>query len=194
MGVDPNSVDISTNPPCSDIDDFEKSVSRQFAYFVRNARNIRLITDSSQKLKKKKDWALDPEFVAYNAAFNKWPAELPPDLQLSLPLDESPPSLTSHFVGNMHSHYHLGVVMLHRPQLVASKSFVTDSAWKQQMMTCYNSAKLLCRLQEAILNKFGLTGLLCMQRGINFTIYAILTCTMIHLVSALSSLTKHSKC
>ena len=46
------------------------------------------------------------------------------------------------------------------------------------------TAKILCRLQEAILGAFGLTGLLCMQRGINFTIYAILTCTMIHLVSS----------
>ena len=54
------------------------------------------------------------------------------------------------------------------------------------MNVCYNSAKILCRLQEGILANFDLTGLLVMQRGINFTIYAILTCVMLHLV-ALSS-------
>ena len=183
MGVDPKTVDVSTNPPCSDIDDFEKSLSRRFAYFLRNARNIRLITDSAHKLKKKKDWGLDPEFVANNVTFLRWPGELPPDLQLNLPLGDASPELASHFVGNMHSHYHLGIVMLHRPQLVASKSFANDKSWRQEMSQCYSSAKVLCRIQEAILDRFGLTGLLCMARGINFTIYAILTCTMVHLVS-----------
>lgn len=54
------------------------------------------------------------------------------------------------------------------------------------MTICYQSAKVLCRLQEALLAQFDMTGLLCMQRGINFTIYAILTCIMLHLI-ALSS-------
>lgn len=185
MGVDPKTVDISPNPPYSDMDEYEARLSRRFAYFVRNARNIRLITDSSQKLKKKKDWGLDPEFVAYNVAFNKWPSELPPDLQVPLPADGSPPQLPSHFVGNMHTQYQLGVVMLHRPQLVASKSFANDIAWRKEMLLCYTSAKTLCRLQEAVLQQYGSTGLLCMVRGINFTVYTILTCTMIHLVHTL---------
>ncbi|RAL60471.1 hypothetical protein DID88_000246 [Monilinia fructigena] len=47
-------------------------------------------------------------------------------------------------------------------------------------------SKLLCRLQEAVLHSFGLTGLLCMQRGINFTIYCVLTCTVLHLVAITS--------
>lgn len=42
LGVDPNTVETSTNPPGSDLDDYEKALSRQFAFFVRNARNIRL--------------------------------------------------------------------------------------------------------------------------------------------------------
>ncbi|KAL2444827.1 hypothetical protein ABEF95_017288 [Exophiala dermatitidis] len=186
LGVDPHSVDASTNPPCSDMDDFEKAISRQFAYFVRNVRNIRLITGVSHKLKKKKGWGLDQEFVAYNAAFKKWPDELPKDLQVVLPPNGGIPSLPSHFVGNMHSHYHLGVVMLHRPQLKASESFAADSQWRHHMSVCYNSAKVLCRLQEGILAKWDMVGLQCMQRGINFTIYAILTCIMLHLI-ALSS-------
>jgi hypothetical protein len=184
--VDPNSVDISENPPCSDLDEYEKAISRQFAYFVRNARNIRLISDTYIKLKKKKDWALDQEFVAYNKAFKKWPDELPSDFQLHLSPTGQVPHVPSHFLGNMHSHYHLAVIMLHRPQLKASESFGADSQWRYHMSVCYNSAKILCRLQEGILANFDLTGLLVMQRGINFTIYAILTCVMLHLV-ALSS-------
>lgn len=83
----------------------------------------------------------------------------------------------------MHSHYHLAIVMLRRPQLSATQTYSTDGMWKQHMTACYNSAKVLCKLQEGILASFDLTGLLCMQRGINFTIYAILTCIMIHLIA-----------
>lgn len=53
------------------------------------------------------------------------------------------------------------------------------------MEVCYESSKKICRLQEAIFHTFGLSGLLCMQRGINFVIYTVLTCTMIHLVRLL---------
>jgi hypothetical protein len=183
MSVDPNSVDVSPNPPASDMNDFEASISRQFAYFLRNARNIRLITEVARKLKRKEDWGLDKELISYNVAFHKWPSELPKDLQVVMPPDGSKPKLSSHFVGNMHSHYHLGIVMLRRAQLTASEKFADDDTWKQHMATCYNSAKALCRIQEAILSKYDLVGLLVMQRGINFTIYAILTCVMIHLVS-----------
>jgi hypothetical protein len=184
FGVDPDTVDTRPDPPCCEIDDYEASLSHRWAYFVRNARNIRLMTDAAHRAKKKKkDWGLDSQIVAHNKAFNRWPDELPSDLQLSMPTDGSPPWLPTHFIGNMHSHYHLGIVMLHRPQLVASQSFAAGGDLKHHLSLCYNSAKILCRLQEAILGTFGLTGLLCMQRGINFTIYAILTCTMVHLVS-----------
>jgi hypothetical protein len=163
------------------VDEFERATSRQFAYFVRNVRNIRLITDVAIKLKKKKDWGLDQAFVAHNAAFKKWPDELPKDLQVVLPQNGAPPTLPSHFVGNMHSHYHLALLLLHRPQLKASGP--ESPQWRHHMNVCYDSAKVLCRLQEAMLAQFELTGLLCMQRGINFTIYAILTCIMLHLVA-----------
>lgn len=181
--VDIETVDINPNPPCSDLDPFEASISRQFAYFVRNVRNIRTIADTYHELRKTKDWGGHPKFVANNQTFDRWPDALPQELQLTLPADGSPPWIPSHFIGNMHSHYQLGRIMLQRPQLMASKSFAADSAWKQHMTSCYTSAKALCRLQEAIFAQFGLHGLLCMQRGINFTIYAILTCIMLHLVS-----------
>jgi hypothetical protein len=182
MSVDPNSVDISPDPPNANLNDFERSTSRQYAFFLRNARNIRLITELARKLKRKEDWAMDKEFISYNVAFRKWPDELPHDLRVNLPADGTAPMLQSHFIGNMHSHYHLGVVMLRRAQLTASEKFADDEAWRQHMSTCYRSAKILCRLQEAILTQHDMSGLLAMQRGINFTIYAILTCVMIHLV------------
>jgi hypothetical protein len=50
------------------------------------------------------------------------------------------------------------------------------------MVVSYNAAKMLCRLQEAVVGSFGLNGLQCMQRGINFTIYAVLGCIVLHLV------------
>jgi len=69
-----------------------------------------------------------------------------------------------------------------RPQLHAvSDSF--DGIWKQHMIACYSAAKNLCRLQEAVLKTYGLPGLLCMVRGLSFTVYSVLTCTMLHLVS-----------
>jgi hypothetical protein len=183
MGVDPNTVDISPNPPNADVDAFEQSISRQFVFFLRNARNIRLITDVARKASKKKDGALAKEIMAYNMAFHNWPNDLPKDLDIEMPSDGSLPVLQSHFLANMHQHYHLGIVMLRRPQLTASDKFAEDPAWKGHMSVCYNSAKILCRLQEAVLAQYGLTGLACMQRGISFTIYAVLTCVMIHLVS-----------
>jgi hypothetical protein len=187
MGVDPNSVDISPSPPHADVDAYEKSLSRQFVFFLRNARNIRVAGDVARRVSKKKDGALAKELMGYNVAFHKWPDDLPKDLDITMPSDGSPPILASHFIANMHSHYHLGMVMLRRPQLAASDKFAEDPAWREHMSVCYRSAKILCRLQEAILAQYGLTGLLCMQRGISFTIYAVLTCVMIHLVSQIQS-------
>ncbi|RMZ90664.1 hypothetical protein DV736_g2111, partial [Chaetothyriales sp. CBS 134916] len=183
MGVDPTTVDISPNPPHSDVDKFEAAISRQYAYFIRNARNIRLISDVSAKIKREKNWGLREELVAYNTTFHQWPKELPPDLSIAIAADGSKLILPSHFVGNMHTHYHLGIVMLRRPQFTAAKEFGKDSEWRKHMTVCYDSAKMLCRLQEAILSQFDLMGLMCMQRGINFTIYTILTCVMIHLIA-----------
>lgn len=165
------------------LDHYETERSRQFAYFVRNANHIRMMTDTYHKIKKQKDWGADPRFVQKNPLFADWLRTLPSDLQVNYPEDGAPPWLPSHFVGNMHSHCHLAIILLHRPQLVASQSF-TDGEWKIHFSLCYSSAKNICRLQEAILERFGLSGLLYMQRGINFAIYCILTCTMLHLVSA----------
>lgn len=182
-GVDPETVDMQPKSDIMSLDQFESDRSRQFSYFVRNACHIRIYTELYHKIKKQKDWGADPRFAESNPLFSDWFQSLPPDLQVTYPEDGSPPWLPSHFVGNMHSHCHLGIIMLHRPQLLASKSFAAGGEWKTHMTLCYSSAKCLCRLQEAIIGRFGLNGLRFMQRGISFTVYAILTCTMLHLVS-----------
>ncbi|CAG8019449.1 unnamed protein product [Penicillium salamii] len=181
-GVDPETVDMRPTLDIRGLDHYESDRSRQYAYFVRNAHHIRIITDIYHKVKKQKDWGADARFVQNNPLFADWLRTLPSDLQVNYPADGSPPWLPSHFVGNMHSHCHLAIILLHRPQLLASQSFAAGGEWKIHMSLCYSSAKSLCRLQEAILQRFGLSGLLYMQRGINFAIYCILTCTMLHLV------------
>ncbi|KAL4734640.1 hypothetical protein BDV11DRAFT_50741 [Aspergillus similis] len=184
-GVDPQTVNMQPELDVKNMDQFEIDRSRQYAYFVRNAHHIRILTDVYHKIKRQKDWGSNSKFVENNPLFADWLQSLPPDLQVNYPPDGSPPWIPSHFVGNMHSHCHLGIVLCHRPQLIASK-FPAGGNWKTHMSLCYSSAKCLCRLQEAILARFGLSGLLYMQRGINFTIYCILTCTMLHLVAITS--------
>ncbi|KAJ5716781.1 hypothetical protein N7488_002427 [Penicillium malachiteum] len=185
-GVDLDTVDMRPTLDIRGLDAYETDRSRQYAYFVRNAHHIRIITDVYHKLKKQKDWGADPRFTQKNPLFADWLQSLPPDLQVNYPPDGSAPWLPSHFVGNMHSHCHLAIILLHRPQLQASQSFTAGGDWKIHFSLCYSSAKSLCRLQEALLEKYDLSGLLYMQRGINFAIYCILTCTMLHLVAITS--------
>ena len=176
-------MDVQTQPLGPEDDHFEIKISEQFAFLARNALNIRRAVQTFTEIKDSKDWGRHPKFLANNRVFDQWPEALPGHLQLSLPTDGQPPQIPSHFVANLHSYYHLARIMLQRPQLMAYKSLdAENSTWKQHMLSCYNSAKVLCRLQEAILQRYGLPGLLCMQRGINFTIYAVLTCIMLHLV------------
>ncbi|KAI9680066.1 MAG: hypothetical protein M1817_005082 [Caeruleum heppii] len=180
MAVMPDTVDLSVPRFQTGVDENEWRVSRDWIYMARIIRNVRRMNDTYAKVKKKpkNDWRCDPQFVSLNPSFNAWLLDLPPDLQVSYPPDGSAPWLPSHVVGNLHSYYELSIIMLHRPQLASSDSFALDGAWKHQMMLCYTSAKKLCRLQEAILSNFGLPGLTCMQRGIGFTVYAVLTCTV----------------
>ncbi|KAL9110051.1 MAG: hypothetical protein Q9227_005390 [Pyrenula ochraceoflavens] len=183
MGVNPETVEQGFDPPGSDMDEFEAQTSRHYACFVRNVRNIRAAVSVYHALKRNKDWVTDRRFVEKNKAFSDWPNELPPDFRIILPSDGSRPIFPSHFVANIHSYYHLGIVMMQRPQLLSCKPFDADGVWKQRMRLAHNSAKALCRLQEAVLHQYGIDGVLCMQRGASFTIYAALTCTMFHLVA-----------
>ncbi|TPR09586.1 hypothetical protein CAN33_0052210 [Aspergillus niger] len=106
-GVDHETVNMSPTLDIRGLDQFELDRSRQYAYFVRNARHIRIIADIYHKIKKQKDWGANPKFVEKNPLFTDWLQSLPPDLQVNYPPDGSPPWIPSHFVGNMHSHCHL---------------------------------------------------------------------------------------
>ena len=130
----------------------------------------------------KKDWALDPMFVRQNEVINTWLKTLPPDLQMQYPEDDTPPWLGGeHHFAYLHSYHHLVVIMHHRPQLQALLE-KGDPNFRVHLDICNESASLICRLQEALYRDFGLHGLQFMQRGIGFTIYCVLTCTMLHLV------------
>ncbi|KAL8708303.1 MAG: hypothetical protein Q9220_006778 [cf. Caloplaca sp. 1 TL-2023] len=186
LGVDPDTVDFTSPQSSPDIDTTDYQISRQFLYLVRNVRNVRHLHDTYGQVRKQKDWASDPKFTSLNPEAISWVGNLPCDLQVDYPTGDVPPWLPNHFVGNMHSYYHLNVIMVYRPQLMSSSSFAAGGSWKKHMEVCYDSAKKICRLQEAVFHSFGLSGLLCMQRGINYVIYTVLTCTMIHLVAITS--------
>ncbi len=175
-------MDTSIPQPAPGVDEAEYHVSRNFAYFIRIARNISRLNRAYGRIKRNRDWGLDDTITELNPSFHAWMTDLPADMAINYPPDGSPPWLASPYLGNIHSYYYLSIIMLHRPQLQLLDPTSVDGQWKHHMMICYSSAKLLCRLEEAILQGFGLTGLRCMQRGVNFTIYAILTCIVLHLV------------
>ena len=178
-----DTVDLDIPRHLPGMEDIEYQVSRQFAYYLRIIKNVQQTTLIYGKLRNKEDWALKPEFTQHNHDFPNWLRELPQDLQVVYPADGSAPWIPSHFVGNLHCYHYLSIIMHYRPQLhVLSDSF--DGVWKRHMLICYSAAKNMCKLQEAILKNYGLPGLLCMQRGIGFTIYSVLTCTMLHLASS----------
>lgn len=182
MGVDPSTVDLEIPRPSPGIEHTDYQISRQFTYLVRKVSYVRKMHDLKGG-SKDNAFVADPKFVNVSSDLAKWLDELPRDLQVNFSEDETPPFLGSHFIGNMHSYFYLTRIMLHRPQLMQPSAYA-DGSWKLHLSACYDSAKKMCKLQEAIYRDHGIPGLLCMQRGINFVIYAVLTCTMVHLVSS----------
>lgn len=182
MQVEIETVDFNVPRPIPNGDESEYHVSRNFIYFIRIVRNISRMNTIYARLKRTKEWGIDPEFVQLNPTLHAWLTDLPNDLSVSYPADGSAPWLSSPFIGNLHSYYYLSLILFHRPTLAFLEPSGVDGQWKNHMMVCYNAAKMLCRLQEGVLQAFGLPGLQCMQRGINFTIYAILGCIVLHLV------------
>lgn len=162
-------------------DDAEFQTSYQFVWFVRVVKNVRSTINIYCRLRKSKDdWAADPVNTEHNESFPRWEQELPRDLQITFPQDGSSPWVESSFLGNMHCYHYLSTIMHHRPQMHYLTE--TDGDWRAHMLVCHDAAKKMCRIQESILQTYGMVGLMCMQRGISFTIYCVLTCTMLHLV------------
>ncbi|UPK98932.1 hypothetical protein LCI18_009867 [Fusarium solani-melongenae] len=184
--VSVDSVDLSPTRPIPGCDDSEYHVSRNFTYFAQVVRTIATMSKVYQRLRRRKEWGIDPEFQQLGQSFNTWLTELPAELAVSFPQDGSPPWIPSHFLGNMHAYYYLALILFHRPILSFLDPNSPDGQWKRHMMICYSSAKALCRLQEATLNTFGLSGLQCMQRGFSFSLYSGLSCIVIHLVAIVS--------
>ena len=183
MGIDPETVDLVVMRPEPGFDTSDYLISRQFTWFVKQVFFVRKLHDLKGKAKgaPTSAWVQNPEFINTSASLFGWLKRLQRDLQVDFPPDDEAPYLTSHFIGNMHCYFHLTTIMLHRPLLMHASNYA-DGSLKRHMSACYDSSKKMCKLQEAVLKTFGINGLLCMQRGINFVIYSVLTCTMIHLV------------
>ena len=182
LAVDLDSVDFNLPRHMPDLDESEFHVSRNFVYLIRIVRTMNRMIRAYSKVKRKKDWGIDPVITKFNPTLTSALNDLPADLAITFPPDGSPPWLPSHFIGNLHSYYYLSIVLGIRPQLTFLDPTNPDGQWKSHMMVAYGAAKALCRIQESMLQSFGLSGLRCMQRGISFTIYAILACLVLHLV------------
>jgi hypothetical protein len=123
--------------------------------------------------------------MGLDSSYPKWFQTLPPDLQINVPKDGFEPWVSSAFLGNCHSYYYLSLIMHHRPQVHYLMEEVAGDSYKRYMLICLDAAKRLCRIQESMLRTLGPAGFESMIRGMSFTIYALLTCTMLHLVSLL---------
>ncbi|KAK5131311.1 hypothetical protein LTR08_001150 [Meristemomyces frigidus] len=187
FSVEVDTVSSTLPVACPEVDAFEHQTSRRFTFFTQTFRNIKHSNVLWQNMRRyKKDWALDPAFVRHNDHLVAWLKQLPPDLQIHYPEDGSPPWLGGdHFLAYVHCYHHLVVVMHHRPQLQALLE-KRDPLFKHHLDICLQSASMMCRIQEALVRDFGLHGLHFMQRGVNFTIYCVLTCTMLHLAAITS--------
>jgi hypothetical protein len=163
MGVDIDTVDFNLPQASLNGDEEEYQVSRDLTYFASAVRNVRMAMDAYRQIQKDDDWLTHPKLTSLNPMVPRWLEQLPADMQIHYPPDGSSPYLPSHFVGNIHCYYHLSILIIHRPQLKASN--FSDGSWKQHMTICYEAAKSLCRIQEAIHRTYGIEGFLFMQRG-----------------------------
>ncbi|KXT05016.1 hypothetical protein AC578_10337 [Pseudocercospora eumusae] len=182
--VDIGSVTYDLPLPSNDVNAFEHLSSRRTTIFAQAVRNIKESNNFWQSTRRhNKNWALDPTFVRHNEDLPQWLKTLPSDFQLQYPEDGSPPWLGGdHFVANVHVYHHLVVIMHHRPQLQARLE-KGDMGWKDLLDICLSSASHMCRVQEALYRDFGFHGLQFMNRGVNFTVYCVLTCMMLHLAA-----------
>jgi hypothetical protein len=178
------SADTEPPFPSADVDALEYQTSRRYAVMLQVVKNTKITNNIFQAgRRKKKDWAIDPAMSNHDKDLVTWLDTLPPDMQIHYPDDGSPPWLGGdHFGAGTHGYHHLLVIMHHRPQLITLLE-KKDPSWRNSLEICFQSAISICKIQEALLRDFGLHGLLFMLRGINFTVYCVLSCTMLHLVS-----------
>ena len=183
--IEAETVDEDFPYPTPELDVFDYQCSRRHTMMAQAAHAIKVTNTMMQigKRKKSQTWALDPSMGQHDKDLDAFFENLPADLQIHYPEDGSPPWLGGdHFLADAHAYFHLVVVMHHRPQLQTRLEMKLPD-WRRHLDICVDSAIKMCKLQEALLRDFGLHGLHFMLRGINFTVYCVLTCTMLHLVS-----------
>ncbi|KAF2719981.1 hypothetical protein K431DRAFT_304790, partial [Polychaeton citri CBS 116435] len=187
FAVEMATVDQEVPAYTADVDPFEQHTSRRWTYLVQSLANIKQSNELWQATRRfKKDWALEDPFVKHNEDLVVWMNNLPQDLQLHFAEDGSPPWLGGdHFRAYLHIYHHLVIVMHHRPQLQAMLE-KRDPNFRLHLDVLCHSAAQMCRVQEALYRDFGMHGLSFMNRGTNFTIYCVLTCTMMHLAAITS--------
>lgn len=175
VGLD--TVDFTTPAPNSGITNDEYEVSYNYTYMARCVRNVRYLTDVYVPIRKKANWGQDPSLVALNNEIPKYLDELPSSLQIQYPADGSAPWLPDHYTGNMHCYYHLSVLLLRRPQLMAASNFGSSTGeWRQHLTVCYTTAKMMCRIQESLYQNYGMNGLMSMVRGKTIIAFIICQC------------------
>ncbi|KAF3113990.1 hypothetical protein TWF569_010299 [Orbilia oligospora] len=187
MASDPSTIDIPASSSVLDMSEKELTVHMNFSYFFELLKLIRRINDVFARLKATgANWAGDPEFLSCGPSFDNWLYTLPPHLQIDVPTDPNMPMepVLTHYAGNLLIYGYLARIMFHRPALAFARNFTATGQWRMHLRACYDSSRKACRLTEAVMDQYGIRGLQCMLRGINFTIYAMLTCTMVNLVAA----------
>ncbi|KAM0712147.1 hypothetical protein Q7P37_011241 [Cladosporium fusiforme] len=185
LSIEADTVDGNFPYPAPEIDAFEYQSSRRHTLMAQAGHAIKFTNSMMQMGKRKKlaTWALDPAMEEHDKDLDAFFDNMPADLQIHYPEDGSPPFLGGdHYLADAHAYFHLVVVMHHRPQL-QTKLEMGVATWRRHLDICTDSAIKMCKLQEALLRDFGLHGLNFMLRGINFTVYCVLTCTMLHLVA-----------
>lgn len=185
MQCNPDSVDETLPMRVPEIlDDHEHAIHSQFIHMISLQKTIRRMVDVSSKLKAMPSWRNDPQFLKSAPALDNWLMKLPHylQIQLSTDLNDRPPVVDSHFAGNLQVYYYLARMMLHRPALAYGKTFAQGGEWRHHMSECTSAAKAICRLEEVIFEQYGMLGFQCMSRGVNFSIYSLLSGAMIHLV------------
>lgn len=185
--VDLDTVDFVIPPTSQNDDAFEYHSSRRSTFLTQAVGHIKQTNNLWLSIRKyKKDWSTHPPVARQSDVLREWMNNLPPDMQVHYDESSNPPFLGlsggDHFIACMHTYYHLVVLVHHRPQLQALLER-QDPNFKIHLDICNESASKMCRLQEALLRDYGLHGLSFMNRGIGYTIYCVLTCTMLHLVS-----------
>jgi hypothetical protein len=163
-------------------DPSESQVARQLTYYARVARNIHQSMAIWGRFKSRESaLAIDQTFIGHDADFAMWLREMPGDMQIVYPPDGSMPWIPSRETANMHIYHFQSIIIHFRPRLQDGRTSL-DGLWEQHFSICYTAAKNICRLQEAIISTSGMPGLAGVVRGMDFHIYAGLTCIMVYSV------------